>query len=94
MNLTNKDIIKVAKLARIGLKQDQQELFLDELSNIIQMVEKLQDLDTTNIKPMTSTINASLVMQADEAQDNQSTRITANAPIIEYDCFVVPKVIE
>ncbi len=95
MSLTPENIIKIAKLARIALTEDEVPHFHKELQNIIGMVEVLQEVDTENVPQMTSVSQAALPMREDKVTEgNCIEAVLQNAPESEYGCFVVPKVIE
>jgi len=95
MSLTEKEIIKIARLARIGLSEDDKQVFVKELSNILKMVEQLQEVNTDNVQQLQSITNSSLPRRKDEVTDgNIAADIVKNAPMSEYNCFVVPKVVE
>jgi aspartyl-tRNA(Asn)/glutamyl-tRNA(Gln) amidotransferase subunit C len=95
MSLTEKDVIKIAKLARIGLSDDEKKIFVKELSNILDMVEQLQEVNTDQVPQMKSVSTDPLPRRRDEIKDgNIAEDIVRNAPLSEYNCFVVPKVVE
>lgn len=52
--ISKKDVEHIANLARISLSEEEKSKFTDELSSILQFVEKLDEADTANMEPMTS----------------------------------------
>lgn len=95
MALTEKDVTKIAKLARIEVTNEEVTQYADELSKILQFVETLQEVNTDGVPQMTSVANMQLPMRKDEVTDGGYREdILANAPMNEYGCFVVPKVVE
>ncbi len=95
MSLNEDDIVKIAKLARIAITVDERKIFAKELSGILNLVQQLQEVDTDNTPRMTSVSNANLVLRKDEVKDSLPAElIVKNAAMSEYNCFVVPKVIE
>lgn len=95
MSIETKDIKKVANLARIKLDDSEIEHFTKEVSNILNWVEQLQEVDTNNVPQMASTSTTTLPERNDEVTDGNCTEdILANAPSSNYNCFVVPKVVE
>jgi aspartyl-tRNA(Asn)/glutamyl-tRNA(Gln) amidotransferase subunit C len=93
--LTEKDIIKIAKLARIEVKKEEIPHFSKELSQILALATDLQNVDTAGVPQMTSVCAMRLSLRTDEVTDgNKVDDIVKNAPISEFGCFVVPKVIE
>ncbi|PIR66354.1 MAG: Asp-tRNA(Asn)/Glu-tRNA(Gln) amidotransferase GatCAB subunit C [Parcubacteria group bacterium CG10_big_fil_rev_8_21_14_0_10_36_14] len=51
MKLNKEDVQKIALLARIGIKDDELSKYGDELSSILEYVDKLQEVDTTGANP-------------------------------------------
>lgn len=95
MSLTEKDIIKIAKLARIELKPEEIPHFSKELSQILGLAADLQNVDTIGVSQMTSVSEMKLPMRVDHVTDGGIVDdIVKNAPASEFGCFVVPKVIE
>ena len=86
---------KVAKLARLKLPEERIEALAGELGGIFKWIEQLNELDTKNVQPMTSTVAQSLYLRPDVVNDGQKqTAVTANAPDSMEGYFVVPKVVE
>lgn len=95
MSLTEAEVKKIAKLARIKLKEGEVDHFSKELSQIIDWIEMLQEVNTDNVPLMTSVANQSLPLRADECNDGEIQKdILLNAPDSKYGYFIVPKVVE
>ncbi len=95
MSVTNQDVKKVARLARIALPEDQVEPMTDELNNILNWIEQLGEVDVEGVEPMTSVVDTSLPMREDVVTDGGiQDKVLANAPKSEDGFFVVPKVVE
>ena len=92
----DKDTVKhISKLARISLDDEKIGSLSKDLSSIIKFIEKLNELKTDKIKPLTSIINASLKPRKDEIKDGKiRDQILKNSPEKNEEFFVVPKVIE
>lgn len=92
----DKDTVRgIAHLARIAIKEDQLEPMAGELNTILDWVEQLSEVDTDGVAPMTSVVEATLRLRADEITDGgYADRITKNAPNGEDGFFAVPKVVE
>ena len=98
MALTEKDVRYVAELAHLELTPEEVKDFLPQLDSILQYMQTLNELDTTQVEPMAQVIyptaeNSSLrpdqplkTLGQDEAMANAPERSTA--------CFKVPRVIE
>jgi len=95
MNIDEKTITKIAKLARIKLKDEEKAHYAKELSAIMNFVEQLQEVNTDNVPVMTSVVSSQLPMREDKITDGgYSKEIVANAPKSDFECFVVPKVVD
>ena len=92
----DKDKIKhTSKLARISLEEKKADNLSKDLSNIFNFIEKLNKINTTNVKPLTSILDHSLRMRKDNVNDgNIRDKILENAPNKNENFFIVPKVIE
>ncbi len=90
-----KMVRRIAKLAHIGVSDDQLGGLAKELSAILGFVEQLSKVDTDGVKPLTSAVGARLHGREDVVTDGgYPTDILANAPEKDDDYFAVPKVIE
>lgn len=67
--MLNKEEVKhIAKLARLGLTEREIEKFQKELSSILDYVEKLKEVDVSNIEPTSHSIKMENVLREDSAQ--------------------------
>lgn len=95
MSVTQKDVVKVARLARIALPEEQVQHMTDELNGILNWIEQLGEVNVEGVEPMTSVVETSLPMREDVITDgNIQDKVLANAPRSEDGFFVVPKVVE
>jgi aspartyl-tRNA(Asn)/glutamyl-tRNA(Gln) amidotransferase subunit C len=95
MSVDKDTVERIAKLARIRLKEDQKEPLAKELSNILGWVEQLSKLDTEGVPPMTSVVEMRIPLRQDEVTDGgYQDKVTANAPESSHGFYVVPKVVE
>ena len=92
----DKDTVKhISKLAKISLDEKKINSLSKDLSSIMKFIEKLNELNTDKINPLTSIINASLRTRKDEIKDGKiRDQILKNSPDKNEEFFVVPKVIE
>lgn len=67
--LTRDDVLKLARLARLELSDDEIERYRDELSDILQYVEQLQSVDYKGLKPTNQVTGLTNVMRDDEILD-------------------------
>ena len=95
MPIDKKTVKHVSKLARISLDEEKISSLSKDLSSIIKFIEKLNELNTDKIKPLTSIINASLKSRDDKVKDEKiRDQILKNSPEKNEEFFVVPKVVE
>lgn len=95
MSIDKATVAKIATLARIKVPEAEQEKLAGELSNILGWVEQLAEVDTDDVRPMTSVVDAEPVMRADAVTDgDRRDEVTANAPSPAHGFFTVPKVVE
>lgn len=95
MPIDKSTVARIATLACIKVPDEEQETLAGELSNILGWVEQLAEVDTENVPPMTSVVDAVPVLRADEVTDGDCRDdIVANAPASTQGFFTVPKVVE
>ena len=95
MSLTEKDVTKIGKLARIELSAEDTAHFQEKLSSILKWVEQLQEVNTDGVPQLSSVSEQKLPWRKDEVTDGHiQEKIVKNAPASEHGCFVVPKVID
>jgi aspartyl-tRNA(Asn)/glutamyl-tRNA(Gln) amidotransferase subunit C len=88
-------ILKLEHLARLELSDEEAHELMGDLNNILKMVEKLQELDTENVKPLTYINEDVNILRADVAKkDWTSADALKNAPDQDGHYFKVPKVID
>ena len=95
MALDKSDVAHVARLARLRLGAEAEARLVGELNNILGWIEQLQEVDTEDVPPMTSVVEATPSMREDRITDGGSADdVLANAPEAADGFFVVPKVLE
>ena len=94
MKISPEQVEKIAKLSRLDLDQNQKELFASQLDSILDYVDKLSELDTSNTDPLYSPVEQVSVMREDEpCQEYTREQILDNSPDDNDEFFVVPKVV-
>jgi aspartyl-tRNA(Asn)/glutamyl-tRNA(Gln) amidotransferase subunit C len=94
MKVTKKDVEHVANLARLGLTEEEKEIFTDQLSKILEYAETINKLDTEGIEPTFHAIPMKNVFREDEVKPCQNPEdILAQAPEEEDGMFRVPKIL-
>lgn len=66
MKLTSDQVKKVAKLANLPLSNEEEEKYEDQLSNILDYIEQLNEVDTSDVEPTFNVTGQSNVMREDE----------------------------
>ena len=86
---------KVAKLSRLELTEAEVEEFTEQLSAILDYVEKMNQLDTGNIEPLAHCLPINNVFREDCAKESLGTeKVLANAPDRDESFFKVPKILD
>ena len=95
MAVDEETVRKIARLARLKLPESAIAPMAEELSKLLNWVEQLGELDTTNVEPMTTAIAMKLKMRQDVVTDGgYEEDVVRNAPNREDTFFTVPKVVE
>lgn len=95
MSLGPDDVKQIAHLARLQIDQQNIDGYASSLSNILDMVERMNEVDTTNIQPMAHPMDVPQRLRADEVlEENQRDAFQAIAPKTENGLYLVPRVIE
>ena len=85
----------MAHLARLSFAEGQEERFTSQLNDILLYMDKLNEVDTTGVEPMTHAIAQKNAFREDVVAESLSAEESlANAPEARAGCFQVPKVIE
>lgn len=95
MSVTRKDVDTVATLARLSFTDTEKEEMTGTLNSILGYFDKLSELDTGSVEPLTHILPVENVLREDAVTPSldQETAL-ANAPLTENGHFVIPKVIE
>lgn len=95
MAIDKSTIEDIARLARLSVSDDESEKYASEISNILDLVATMEEVNTEGVEPMTHPFDATLRMRVDEvSESNQREQLQANAPESEKGLFLVPKVID
>jgi aspartyl-tRNA(Asn)/glutamyl-tRNA(Gln) amidotransferase subunit C len=99
LKITREDVLRVAELAYLDLSEAELETYRAQLDEILEYIEKLKGLDTSNVEPMAqvlasdqqadATLREDLIVPCAVAED-----VLKHAPDPEAPYFRVPKVIE
>jgi len=95
VSLTRDEVLHIARLARIGLSEDDVAKFQEHLSEILDHFQALQQLDTEDVPPTSHPLPLESVMRPDEARPSLPVEeVLANAPLTEDHAFRVRAVLE
>lgn len=94
-NISEDTVLKVANLAKLEVSNEEAGTFATQLDKIIEMVEKLNELDTQNVEPTSHAIDVSNVLREDVAKPGlKREKVLRNAPDTQDGMFKVPTIIE
>lgn len=95
MSVTKQDVETVAALARLSYTEEEKEQMTGTLNSILGYFDKLSELNTDEVEPLTHILPVENVMRPDEVKPSldQETAL-ANAPKQGRGHFVIPRVIE
>ena len=96
MLIDEKITMKIASLAKIELSEQEVKEYSKDLTNILKWMEKLKEVDVSNVEPITSVTKNQLYEREDLTSNNtvEQEKILLNAPEKVEEYFTVPKVIE
>jgi len=95
MPLKDKDLEQIAYLARINIDKENFPSLKKELESILDLVTKMNSVDTKSIEPMSHPLNVFQPLRKDKVTEkNDRENLQKNAPSIQAGLFMVPKVIE
>ena len=99
MSLSDDQVRRLARLARIGIRPEESAAVIDRLNRVLGLIDELKAVDTAGIEPMAHPLDAVLpegqrlradvVTEADRRELHQSV-----APAVREGLYLVPKVIE
>ncbi len=94
MAISADDVRKLALLARLELTNDEVAVLGPQLESILGFVEKLSELDTTDVEPMTTALSVENRWREDCTLPGLTTaEALRNAPASDGECFLVPPVL-
>ena len=88
------EIGHIVMLARLELSEQEKKLFSKQIGSIIEYIDKLNELDTTNVPPTAHVLPIKNVFRSDEMKESLSKDAALqNAPKRKDDFYEVPKII-
>ncbi|MCK5360744.1 MAG: Asp-tRNA(Asn)/Glu-tRNA(Gln) amidotransferase subunit GatC [Gammaproteobacteria bacterium] len=95
MSINNDDVEKIAHLARLAIEPEQLQAYTKNLSNILDLVEQMNQVNTDGIEAMAHPRDTRLRLRKDAVtEENQRKKFIALAPASENGLFLVPKVLD
>jgi aspartyl-tRNA(Asn)/glutamyl-tRNA(Gln) amidotransferase subunit C len=95
MALSREEVRRVAELARLEFSDEEEARMADEMSRILDYVDKLEELDTSGVPPMSHVLDVTNVYREDEVERRiDQEQALEPAPESENGYFVVPKVVD
>ncbi|GAB5453282.1 MAG: Asp-tRNA(Asn)/Glu-tRNA(Gln) amidotransferase subunit GatC [Halioglobus sp.] len=95
MAIDRNEIEKIAELARIRIADGQMDDVTERITEILQMVDQLQAVDTGSVEPMANPLDAVQRLRPDVVTEvDRREAFQAIAPAVEDGLYLVPKVID
>jgi len=95
MSLDKAEVENIAHLARLAVSEEDIPEYARNLSNILELVEQMSAVDTSDVEPMAHPLDMAQRLRPDEVTEtDQRDRFQENAPAVEAGLYLVPKVIE
>ncbi|QQS37517.1 MAG: Asp-tRNA(Asn)/Glu-tRNA(Gln) amidotransferase subunit GatC [Ignavibacteriales bacterium] len=94
MSVTRKDVEHIAKLAKLKFDDSEIEKLTSEMNNILLYMEKLNEVDTSSVEPLSHPVEMNNVFREDiKGKSLSAEEALKNAPSKDDKYFHVPKVI-
>lgn len=95
MKINRELLDKIAHLSRLEFDEKDAEKMMQDMTEIVEWVEKLKEVDTENVEPLTTMSHEVNALRPDEVGEHlDHERALLNAPHKDADYFRVPKVLE
>lgn len=95
MSLTPEQVKKIAHLARLNLSENDIAVYTPQLTKILQFIEQMNQMDTSNVEPLAHPLDISQRLRPDAISElDLREKFQQIAPQVEAGLYLVPKVIE
>ena len=95
MSLSDDQIRRIARLARIAIGDEESAEMRDRLNRVLGLIDQLQAVNTAGIEPMSHALDVVQPLRRDAVtESDQRARFQSGAPAVEGGLYLVPKVIE
>ena len=93
MSISNDDVLKVAKLAKLQVPAGEVGKLAGQLSSIVELVQQLESVPTEGVEPLAHAMDIHSVLRADAVRPGLSRDAAlSNSPQHDAECFRVPPV--
>tara|TARA_B100000029_G_scaffold508084_2_gene594132 strand:- start:4492 stop:4773 length:282 start_codon:yes stop_codon:yes gene_type:complete len=93
--MDNETVRTICYLSRLKIDDKYKEKIISDLDNIVEMIDKLNSVNTKKIKPLFNPLEqTSRKFEDKPLSDNKKEEFLKNAPESDKDYFIVPKVVE
>ncbi len=93
--ISNETIEYVGILAKLELSEAEKEQAKKDMGRMLDYIDKLNELDTTDVEPMSHVFSVTNVFREDiVTNEDQSKQMLANAPAVKNDSYKVPKTVD
>lgn len=94
-NITRKDVDYIAGLAHLTISDETKDRLVGELASILDYIEQLKELDTSDVEPMMHVLEVSNVLRDDVVQPSlDREEVFKNAPKTDGEHFLVPRILD
>jgi aspartyl-tRNA(Asn)/glutamyl-tRNA(Gln) amidotransferase subunit C len=95
MKISETEMNKISKLAMVEISPEEKDDFLKKINEIIEYIDKINDIDTSNIEPTIHIFETKNIFRKDEVQQSiDSDELKKIVPDYKDGYIVVPKIIE
>ena len=95
MSLSDDQIRRLARLARIAIQPDETRAVAGRLDRVLALIDQMQAVDTAGIEPMSHALDLVQRLRSDEVTETDRRALYQSvAPAVEAGLYLVPKVIE
>jgi aspartyl-tRNA(Asn)/glutamyl-tRNA(Gln) amidotransferase subunit C len=95
MSLDRSDVEKIAHLARLAVNAEEVTAYTRDLSEILDLVAQMNNLDTGGVEPMAHPLHMAQRLRADDVTETDQRKLFQSiAPLTERGLYLVPKVID
>ena len=95
MKIDKESLKKIAHLARLEIKPEEEEALMNSMDSVLSWMEQLDEIDTEGVEPLTHIMDEANIWRQDISTNTLSrSEALANAPAKNDTYIIVPKVIE